>query len=121
MTSIIICAVATAILIAAIFYHIGKASVKQPDIAPRELSIDTTLLDKWENERRATKTSTRYVRMDKDDVERTNSDIKMLEIDDYAVTDYDTEDGIITMEKKIIQPKTTESDTTVEETMSHEA
>ena len=101
MTDIIIITALAVVLGVIIGYQIGKASVKQIDIAPRGLSIDTVLLSKWENERRTTKTSTRYVRMDKDDVDRTNNDIEMLEIDDYAVTDYDTEDGIITMEKEI--------------------
>lgn len=100
MTDIIIITALAVVLGVIIGYQIGKASVKQPDTTSGTLRLDTQLLSKWEN-KSTTKTSTRYVRMNKDNLSYTNSDIEVLEADGYTVTDYDTECSIIRMEKEV--------------------
>lgn len=46
---------------------------------------------------------TRYVRMDKEDMNSTNNNIEMLEDEGFTVDDYDTDDGIITMTKGVYE------------------
>lgn len=114
MTDLIIITALAVVLGVIIGYQIGKASVKQPDTTSGTLRLDTQLLSKWENEKRTTKISTRYVLMNKVNMVSTNDSIKALEECGYAVTDYDAEDKLITMEKNVvIQPKTIESGTAV--------
>lgn len=97
------------IIVGTIFFFIGSEYGRSKEIDARvNLPGPVATLSMSEIEPR--RTSTRYVRIDKEDLHSTNDAIEMLEDDGYNVTDYDSEDGIITMEKYIALPKKSEGD-----------
>ena len=97
------------IIVGTIFFFIGSEYGRSKEIDARvNLPGPVNTLSVSEIEPR--RSSTRYVRIDKEDLHSTNDAIEMFEEDGYNVTDYDAEDGIITMEKYITQPKKSEVD-----------
>lgn len=103
MTQIIITAIII-ILVAILFFCIGHdvgitAALERLRTYNNPSPVET--LSRIRCISRPDTVSTRYIRMNKDDTGDTNSLIETLEDDGYQVIDYDTDDGIITMEKRI--------------------
>lgn len=94
----IICIIIGALAFSGLCYHIGNAMGRNAIKDEKEFEAGTSNFLKQLNtiNRRH---FTRYVTMHKDNLQLTNQDIREREAEGYTVSCYDTEDGLITMER----------------------